>query len=126
MLLWLASLALLHRLVTTGILLACQRLVPAFDASPDLLLGRSSLPLAVFLRWDVVWFLAVALRGDYVHEQETAFGWGWIGSMRLAGRAVVALRGGRGGGEVAVDDLLLGGVLLSWMAGVAANVVFYR
>lgn len=116
-------LAVAYRLAVVALLELVGRLLPLFDSSPDALLPRTSF-LQPFVRWDVLWFLPVALRGAYESEQETAFGWGWIGTMRALGKVVRWARGGQGE-LLGAEDVVLGGLLGSWAAGIAATGLLY-
>lgn len=120
-------LALAYRLAVVALLELASSLVPLFDPTPDGLLARSS-RLQPFVRWDVLWFVPVALRGRYATEQETAFGWGWLGTMRALGGVVWRLRTGEGGGGggLTVEDVVLGGMAGSWLAGLAATALLYE
>jgi hypothetical protein len=121
----LLALALLYRLVTVGLLELAAALLLLFDPAPDAFLPRSS-ALQPFVRWDVLWFLPVALRGGYMAEQETAFGSGWIWTMRALGRVVRTLREGGQGQDPSVEDVVLGGMVGSWLAGLTATALLYE
>ncbi|KAJ3183848.1 hypothetical protein HDU87_005964 [Geranomyces variabilis] len=73
--------------------------------------------LAPFVRWDAVYFLAIADRG-YVHEQEFAF----FPGLPLLMRAVAAWIPGLQRDQA----LMLAGVIISNLSFVAAAVVLYR
>ncbi|KAI8592902.1 GPI mannosyltransferase 2 [Geranomyces variabilis] len=73
--------------------------------------------LAPFVRWDAVYFLAIADRG-YVHEQEFAF----FPGLPLVMRAVAAWIPGLQRDQA----LMLAGVIVSNLSFVAAAVVLYR
>lgn len=119
-------LAVVYRLAAVGLLELASALVPLFDRAPDDLLPSAS-PVQPFVRWDVLWFVPVALRGGYAIEQETAFGWGWLGTMRALGQVVRRLRTEEAGaGELSVEDVVLGGMVGSWAAGLAATALLYE
>ena len=143
----LVGLALAYRIIVLLVLVALTSPslinMPLFDTSPDLLLPKSS-ALQALVRWDVVWFLKIAGQGGYKNEQETAFGWGWIWTMRIMAAGVgwvreamgvepvgrtVSIPDGSGGaaweGEH-IGDLVIGGAAASWIAGIAATVVLHR
>ncbi|KAL7415352.1 hypothetical protein BDY24DRAFT_273677 [Mrakia frigida] len=132
-------LSLSYRLFITFLLRLFTLYVPLFDRSPDFILPHSSF-LQAFVRWDVVWFLRIIQNGGYTHEQETAFAPGWLWVMKKMGSLVgnvkrsggleemserqsrlASVMGGKG-----VEDLILGGVIASWLAGMMATVVLYR
>lgn len=114
-------LAVGYRLVVALYLELVSSVLPLFDPTPADFLPSTSW-LQPFVRWDVLWFLPVALRGSYKHEQETAFGWGWVGTMRALGRVVNWLQGKD---ELDAADLVLGGVVGSWLAGLGATAALY-
>lgn len=110
------------RFCTTFLLRLSTLFLPLFDRSPDLVLSPSSF-LHPFVRWDVLWFLPIAQNG-YTFEQQTAFGWGWIWAIKLGAKAISSITGNTAE-DVLVQDLILAGVGLSWMAGIGAMVVLY-
>lgn len=119
----LSGLALGYRLIITSLLQLFASVVPLFDVSPNAILPPQSF-LQPFVRWDVVWFVNIARRGYYAHEQETAFAWGWLGVIRWTGKFVEAVTERRITGEEAWA-FVLGGVMASWSAGIAATILLY-
>jgi hypothetical protein len=61
-----------------------------------------------------------------VAEQETAFGSGWIWTMRALGRVARTLREGGRGQDPSVEDVVLGGMVGSWLAGLTATALLYE
>ena len=123
----LTLLALSSRLLTSALLLACHSAFPSFDSSAQTLLGSDprSGCFEPFLRWDTLYFASVATRG-YRYEQELAFSPGLPGAMHLAGRAVGWIEGGGWEGQVGVREAVVGGVVVSWAAGVGAVLALYK
>lgn len=109
-------LALLTRLATL-LLLSFLHQLPAFDTS-HLILSHHS---PSTLRWDAVHFTSIALNG-YEYEQQLVFQPGWPGVMRLAGRGVSWVKGG----EMGVEEVVLGGMVVSNLAFVGASVMLYK
>ena len=126
-LLSLTLLALSTRLLTSTLLLALHSLLPAFDSSAQPLLAPDPRArwLEPFLRWDALYFASIATRG-YRYEQELAFSPGLPGAMHLAGRAVGWIEGGGWEGQVGVREAVVGGVVVSWAAGVGAVLALYK
>ncbi|KAK8865872.1 hypothetical protein IAR55_001020 [Kwoniella newhampshirensis] len=121
-------LAISSRLIHLTILHILSRFLPLFDTSP-LLLSGDDVP-SPLLRWDAIHFASIASKG-YEYEQQLAFQPGWMGVMRLAGEGVrwikAYIRAGEGGvGVVRVEDVLIGGTVISNMAFVGATLVLYK
>lgn len=110
------------RLATLALLFLASRVVPSFDTSALVLLPTTHHYLEPLVRWDAFYFANIAVRG-YVNEQEMAFMPGLPAVMHLAGRGV---RWVSGGGPVEVQDAVLGGVLATAVAGIAATVALYK
>lgn len=123
----LTLLALLTRLLTSTLLLLLHSAgLPSFDASAaPLLPSPRDAWLTPFLRWDTLYFASVATRG-YAREQELAFAPGLPGVMRAAGWGVVWAEGRGGAAEVGVREVMMGGIVVSWVAGVGAVLALYK
>lgn len=110
------------RLATLTLLFLASRVVPSFDTSALVLLPATHHYLEPLVRWDTLYFANIAVRG-YLNEQEMAFMPGLPVVMHLAGRGV---RWAGGGGPVEVQEAVIGGVLATAMAGIAATVALYK
>ncbi|ORY24705.1 GPI mannosyltransferase 2 [Naematelia encephala] len=114
----LISLAVVVRLVTYVLLQLLSRL-PAFDTSHRFL---SSAKPSATLRWDAIHFASTAVDG-YQYEQQLVWQPGWIAAIRAAGEIVRFVRGGN---QLEVDDVVLGGEIIANAAFVGATVALYK
>jgi hypothetical protein len=115
--------AVLVRLITITLLLAASSRVPSFDKSAFLLLPPSHHYLEPFVRWDTLYFVKIAFRG-YQNEQELAFTPGLPLVMRIVGMGIRLAKGQSG--AVEVPDVVMGGLVACFIAGVGATLALYK
>ncbi|WWD17943.1 hypothetical protein CI109_102388 [Kwoniella shandongensis] len=120
-------LAIATRLVHLTVLHILPSFIPLFDTSPLLVSAPSSISsVSPALRWDAIHFASIATNG-YEYEQQLAFQPGWMGILRLAGEVVCWVRSGGGGGtQVRMEDVVLGGMVVSNLAYIGATLTLYK
>lgn len=98
--------------------------IPSWDKSAEALLQRQNFWMKGFLRWDTIYFARIARQG-YTREQEFAFMPGLPLLMRLTSHAL-SFRDSTAFGGLTTEDVLLGGTLCAYVAGILAVIAFYR
>lgn len=114
--------AVLVRIITISLLLVASSRVPSFDKSALLLLPPSHQYLEPFVRWDTLYFVKIAVKG-YQNEQELAFTPGLPLVMRVVGMGIRLVKGESG--PVEVPDVVMGGMVACFIAGVGATLALY-
>jgi phosphatidylinositol glycan class V len=91
-----------------------------YDTSTSLLQPEVKGWIAKFVRWDAIFFVAIAQRG-YLFEQEWAFGWGWTRALNFCGTLLRPLGLIEKGNVEAVA-----GVVISHFSHLASVIVLYE
>lgn len=109
----LGAAAVAVRAATVALLVGAGWLLPHFDSAASVVVPARVAPL---LRWDSHYFTHNA-RFGYQHEHELAFGPALPFLLRLGARALPT--------RDELADVLVAGIVLAALAGVAATLVLY-
>jgi phosphatidylinositol glycan class V len=110
------------RIFTLSLLYTAKQIIPTLQNERQPQFTNSTSRLEAFVRWDTLYFIDIALDG-YATDKVTAFMPGLPLLMRYAGNVIMTMRGGQ---ELLIEDTVIAGILLAFLAGVSATLVLYK